>query len=193
MANIKKTKKATIKTKTGGQYSYTYTDLATVNSYIESIGEKYYQYIDTLANAVTGELVDYIYTVRIDKEGKESKPIRGCRIMQSQTTISGNIAQEYNSGITYARRYSLCLAYGLATEDDDGNSAGGTKAEITSISRSNGNLEKMGDIKATSKQLAMLEKLLKRELTEEEKKYTLKQASDKIRSLLNENNTDSIK
>lgn len=193
MANITKNKVAKILTKSGGQFSYTYTDLATVNRYIESIGEKYYQYIDTISNAVTGELVDYIYTVRIDKNGKESTPIRGCRIMQNKTTTNGNIAQEYNSGITYARRYSLCLAYGLATEDDDGNSAGGTKAEISNISRGNGNLEKIGDIKATSKQLGMLEKLLKRELTEEEKKYTLKQASDKISSLLNENNTSNIK
>ena len=191
MANITKNKVAKILTKSGGQFSYTYTDLAMVNRYIESIGEKYYQYIDTISNNVTGELVDYIYTVRIDKNGKESNPIRGCRIMQNKTTTNGNIAQEYNSGITYARRYSLCLAYGLATEDDDGNSAGGTRAEISTINKDRG-FVKAGDIQATVKQLEMLKKLLKRELTEEEKKYTLKEASNKISELLdNENNTSN--
>lgn len=191
MANIKKNKTAKIQTKSGGNFSYTYTDLATVNNYIESIGERYYQYTETLTNPITGELVDYIFTVRIDKDGNETLPIRGCRIMQSRTTTNGNIAQEYNSGITYARRYSLCLAYGLATEDDDGNSAGGTIAEISNINKG---LKQVGEIQATPKQLGMLEKLLKRDLTEEEKKYTLKQASDTISSLLgNENNTGNIK
>lgn len=35
-------------------------------------------------------------------------------------------AQGYGSALTYARRYSLSAAFGLATEDDDGNAA--TKA-----------------------------------------------------------------
>lgn len=36
-------------------------------------------------------------------------------------------AQGYGSALTYARRYSLSAAFGLATEDDDGNAA--TKAK----------------------------------------------------------------
>lgn len=41
-----------------------------------------------------------------------------------------NDAQGYGSALSYARRYSLQTAFGLATEDDDGNAAArGTKQE----------------------------------------------------------------
>lgn len=43
-----------------------------------------------------------------------------------------NNAQGYGSANSYARRYGLQLAFGLATEDDDGNAA--TKASNQSIS-----------------------------------------------------------
>ena len=36
-------------------------------------------------------------------------------------------AQGYGSALTYARRYSLSAAVGVAPEDDDGNAAAGTK------------------------------------------------------------------
>lgn len=131
MANIKKNKKVIVPTKSGKEFSYNYTDLAKVNDYIASLGESYYQYIETLTNPVTGELVDYVYTVRISSDGKESKPLKGCRIVQSKTSTGGSNSQEYGSGVTYARRYSLCLAYGLATEDDDGSAADGIQVKIT--------------------------------------------------------------
>jgi len=38
-------------------------------------------------------------------------------------------AQGYGSAITYARRYSLMAAFGLAPEDDDGNAASETKTK----------------------------------------------------------------
>lgn len=53
-------------------------------------------------------------------------------IHESGETISGGIltvpatkqdAQGYGSALTYARRYSLMAACGIAPEDDDGNSA----------------------------------------------------------------------
>lgn len=95
-------------------YNYKYTELAQINEYIESIGGSYYQYIETTDG------VDYIITVKVDKDGKESKPLRGSRIIDTKTLQGkSNPAQELGSGITYARRYSLLMAYGLATEDDD--------------------------------------------------------------------------
>jgi hypothetical protein len=59
-------------------------------------------------------------TVKIDKEGKESQPIRGCYVVdEGALKGNNNPAQQMGAAITYARRYSLLMAYGLATEDDD--------------------------------------------------------------------------
>ena len=94
-------------------YGYKYSDLATINKYIESIGETYFQYLEPYENGY-----DYIYTVRM-KDGKDMPPIRGVRIIEAKLSGKSNPVQEYGSSLTYARRYSLLMAYGLATEDDD--------------------------------------------------------------------------
>jgi len=106
MANIKKNAQG---------YGYKYTDLAAINDYIESIGETYYQETETVAD------VDYIITVRL-KDDTEVRRVRGCRVIQASLSGKTNPAQEQGSGLTYARRYSLLMAYGLASEDDDGES-----------------------------------------------------------------------
>lgn len=106
------------KTKQG--YGYKYTDLAQIHSYLESIGMRYYQYIEPC-----GEF-DYIYTVpiKINADGSETplEPRRGCRIINAPLSGKANPAQENGSAITYARRYSLLMAFGLATDDDDAES-----------------------------------------------------------------------
>lgn len=104
MANLKKNSKG---------YGYKYTDLAEINSYIESIGGSYEQYTETTDG------VDYIVTVKIDADGCRSEPLRGSRVPDAKLPDKSNPAQEYGSGLTYARRYSLLMAYGLATTDDD--------------------------------------------------------------------------
>ena len=113
MANISKNARG---------YGYKYTDLAEINNYLESIGYAYYQYIECI------EGNDYIYTVPI-KDGKELAPRRGCRIIKAVLTGAGkdNPVQEYGSALTYARRYSLLMAFGLATTDDDGACFSSTK------------------------------------------------------------------
>ena len=58
----------------------------------------------------------------IDADGNESEPIQGCRVVEAVLSGKSNPAQEHGSALTYARRYSLQMAYGLATEDDDAES-----------------------------------------------------------------------
>lgn len=114
MNNIKKNKNVKVKTKSGGEYSYNYTDLASINTYLEENNIKYYQYIEST------EYGDYIMTVIVENE-TESKPRRGCKVINASTTSGGNPIQDYGAILTYSRRYSLLLALGLATDDNDAN------------------------------------------------------------------------
>lgn len=115
--------------KTSNGYNYKYTDLAAIHEELEAQGITYYQYAEYDKDAGS----DYIYTVLKQGE-KEEEPRRGCRVID---TIGAkmNAAQAQGSGITYARRYSLLMALGWATEDDDGASVG------QSLSASSGRLD----------------------------------------------------
>lgn len=103
--------KTTLKKNANG-YNYKYTDLAEIHSYLEDLGWSYYQYVEVI------EGNDYIMTVPI-KDGKEETPRRGCRVTQATLKGVNNPAQEQGSALTYARRYSLLMAFGLCTADDD--------------------------------------------------------------------------
>lgn len=131
MNSVKKNKTADI-----GKDTYKYVDIAQIHAYLESIGVSYYQFIDRL----DGD--DYIMTVKI-KEGKESEPIRGARVVDATLVGTNNPAQQQGSAITYARRYSLLMAFGLATEDDD--------AQVLSTPKE--------ERKASAKQIAYIQKL----------------------------------
>lgn len=98
-------------------YGYKYTDLAQIHKLLEEQGLSYQQYVEPHDNGN-----DYIMTVLIDKDGLRSEPVRGCKIPDATLSGKSNPAQEYGSAITYARRYSLLMAYGLATTDDDAES-----------------------------------------------------------------------
>ena len=100
------------KTADTGRYSYKYVDIAQIHELLESNGWSYYQYIDRL----DGD--DYVMTVKII-DGEECAPLRGARIVDATLNGVKNPAQEQGSAITYARRYSLLMAFGLATVDDD--------------------------------------------------------------------------
>lgn len=108
-------------TKNAKGHGYNYADLASINEFLSSKGIEYYQYTDLIGEN------DYIFTVPII-EGKELAPRRGCRVVQATLVGSGkdNPAQKQGSALTYARRYSLLMAFGLAAEDDDAASLNGT-------------------------------------------------------------------
>lgn len=93
-------------------YGYKYTDISEIHKWLEENGIEYFQYIEPI------EGNDYIYTVPIIN-GEEMPPRRGCRVITASLSGKTNPAQEQGSGITYARRYSLLMAFGLATTDDD--------------------------------------------------------------------------
>ena len=97
-------------------YGYKYTDLAQIHEYLEQNKMKYIQYIERI------EGDDYIMTKRFIDGKWEDEALKGCRVVQATLQGKSNPAQEQGSALTYARRYSLLMAFGLATEDDDGES-----------------------------------------------------------------------
>ena len=119
---LTKNQTAKVQTKTGKEYSYQYIDIAQIHEYLEANKMSYYQYIDRL----DGD--DYIMTVKII-DGKEQQPLRGSRVVDATLMGNNNPAQIQGSALTYARRYSLLMAFGLATEDDDAQSLSRPKRE----------------------------------------------------------------
>lgn len=117
MANVvKKNQKADVPTKNGKNYSYQYVDIAQIHEYLESINSKYIQVIKRIDND------DYVMTKRCFDDKWEEEWLQGCKVVDATLYGNDNPAQKQGSALTYARRYSLLMAYGLATEDDDANS-----------------------------------------------------------------------
>lgn len=132
MDNVQKNKAAD-----AGKYTYQYADIAQIHKYLGEKGWDYYQYIDRL------EGDDYVMTVRII-DGEEKPPLRGARVVDATLVGVDNTAQEQGAALTYARRYSLLMAFGLATEDNDAQGFSRPKGEGK---------------KATEKQIAYIMKL----------------------------------
>ena len=155
--------------KVGEKYSYKYVDIAQIHEYLDANDLGYYQYIDR----IDGD--DYIMTVRI-VNGEELPALRGARVVDATLIGVNNPAQQQGSALTYARRYSLLMAFGLATEDDDAQSLTTEKEEK----------------KATPKQVEVLkkyytgenlDKLLKANDVEKIEDITMTKASELIGQL----------
>ena len=155
--------------KVGEKYSYKYVDIAQIHEFLDANNLGYYQYIDR----IDGD--DYIMTVRI-VNGEELPALRGARVVDATLIGVNNPAQQQGSALTYARRYSLLMAFGLATEDDDAQSLTTEKEEK----------------KATPKQVEVLkkyytgenlDKLLKANDVEKIEDITMTKASELIGQL----------
>lgn len=96
-----------------GKYSYQYVDIAQIHDYLESINSKYIQSIKRI------DTDDYVMTKRCFDGVWEEEWLQGAKVVDATLQGVKNPAQEQGSALTYARRYSLLMAYGLATEDDD--------------------------------------------------------------------------
>lgn len=168
---LTKNQKADIPTKNGGKYSYQYVDIAQIHEYLEQNNMRYIQQIKRIEND------DYVMTLRYVNGEWEKEWLQGARVVQATLMGNNNPAQEQGSALTYARRYSLLMAFGLATEDDDANSL-------------NKNLKQ--EQKATQKQIDILlenyedenlEKLLKVNNLEKIEDISMKKASELIGKL----------
>ena len=113
MEEEKKIKNTIGKNKEG--YGYKYTELAEINKYCLENDITYYQEIET--NEINQK--DYIMTYVSKDNGKTYTKHKGCQIVQAVLSGIKNPVQEYGSSLTYCRRYSLLMALGLATDDND--------------------------------------------------------------------------
>lgn len=110
-----------------GKITYDYADLANVTAFLTAQGERWEQETVTDENGN-----DYIVTIKLDKNGNEIKRLRGSKIeSRGLSDNNTNLQQQRGACETYARRTSLCMAYGLATADDDGNNLSYARPMIT--------------------------------------------------------------
>jgi hypothetical protein len=109
MPTVHKGKTATVPTKTGGSYKYTYADLADVSAAATPLLVRHGLAFTCRPRAVDGgsyELVGVLtHTSGEEKEGA--------------LPIFGRTAQEIGSSITYGRRYLLGCLTGIVTDDDE--------------------------------------------------------------------------
>jgi hypothetical protein len=115
LPEIRKGETATVQTKTGGSYKYSYADLADVSQVIlPLLGQHGLSWI-TRPTMLDGRFVlvyELLHSSGETRVGEYPLPDRGT-------------PQEIGSAITYARRYALCAVTGVApaADDDDGQAA----------------------------------------------------------------------
>ncbi len=99
------------KTANTGSYSYRYADLADVLDAVKPVLKAHG--LAVVQDAVTEDRGIGVTTIVIHESGEALK-------FGPLVLSYGNSPQAAGSAITYARRYALVAALGLATDDDDG-------------------------------------------------------------------------
>jgi len=110
--------KATVKTRTGGSYSYTYASLASV---WQSIRKPLTNHgLSIIQRTYHEDGMIHLATILAHKDG-------GTVISHMPICPIGAPAQEMGSALTYARRYCIAAMVGVVSdEDDDGKAASQT-------------------------------------------------------------------
>jgi hypothetical protein len=106
---IKKDKTARVRMKSGGEYQYSYADLASV--------------LEAVRKPLADNGLACVQAINLTDNGL----ILQTRILHSSgqwigstyPLPAGGAAQEMGSAQTYARRYALCALVGIVAEDDD--------------------------------------------------------------------------
>lgn len=115
---VKKTKTATVPTKSGGQYRYSYAGLAEVAAVVMPLLGKYGLSFTARPTLEDGGRFVLAYSLLHES---------GERLDGMYPLPQSGSPQEYGSAITYAKRYALCSVVGVAAEDDDDGSAASAK------------------------------------------------------------------
>lgn len=124
---------AKVSTKSGGSYSYTFAELADVYDVCEETLGK--QGIAVLQNVWTTYERGAAAIAETTLYHADSDQYYTSGHVEMRTASATPTPQEVGSAITYARRYSLVSAVGLATQDDDGSSASNKPTEVTRAQR----------------------------------------------------------
>lgn len=114
LSDLERTRTAKVDTRSGGSYSYTYTDLADVLGYVRPILAEHGL---ALTNPVG--MTDGILSVRTRIRYRDGSEDLSPEILYP--VAAGTTPQQFGGLITYLRRYSTLASCGLATEDNDGN------------------------------------------------------------------------
>ena len=175
--------KTTLKKNKEG-YGYKYTELAEIHKYLEENNMRYYQEIETCE--LNG--CDYIMTYRFIDGKWEDKPKRGCKVADATLAKIDNPAQEQGSALTYARRYSLLMAFGLATEDDDAEALSKKKESKSKVILATENQIKTIKSVLNEEQIKKACDLVKKEKLED---FTIQEASNLIQNLKKKNKEES--
>jgi hypothetical protein len=110
-----------LKTNTNPHFRSKYADLsACVEAVIDALNSNNIMLMQNTHESDSGVIVETIFL----HESGES--ISNGRL---HVTAAKNDPQGYGSALTYARRYSLMAACGIAPEDDDGNAASKSKPQ----------------------------------------------------------------
>lgn len=110
MTDLAKTQTASV-----GQYSYRYATLADALAMARPILASHGLTITQTAETDDRDVVVWTTILHASGQYVTTRPTR---------LPAGKTAQNTGSSVTYARRYALMSALGLATEDDDGANAG---------------------------------------------------------------------